>query len=153
MRAIPHRDIWPTLWGITHSYGQMDAAICWSSSYEVGEGEWETEWTKMNDDGSIITVFMATKEWRDQGVSPGIVQWNPHKYIGAGYYLGWNLYGVILPLPWLWGTIIPHPDTLLSEKAEVKAEEDKVREQRNAGRNAGLVREPSSRSSRAKGFI
>lgn len=142
------------LWAVTDSYGQMAAQVGVMDWYHDDDtGETVDEWVQTHVEDVGLDVFMATKEWRDQGASPGIVQFNPHKWSQNGYFLCFLSKGKVLPLPWLWGTVIPHPDTLKEERKEVEAENNRLHA--NAAEElrlfrAGLI-EPrrSGRSSRA----
>lgn len=142
--AVPSPKTWLTLWRVCDSDNQIEAVIG-SFNYWYEEGEYRAEWKTCDVEEVELTVFMATNEWRNQGKIPGVAQWNPHRSWGELYYLCFQLKGVTLPLPWLWGSIIPHPETLLLEKWEAEEQSRQMRERSHedalwliaSGREAG----------------
>ena len=152
LASIPFGSL-TALWAVSNDYGQMDA--------QVGVMDWhhneETDvtvdiWVQTHVEDCGLTVYMCTPEWRAQGEGEGVVQFNPHKWGQNGYFLCFLSKGKVLPLPWLWGVVIPHPSTLLVEKAVVEAERKSQYAQQMEERrlfDAGLTKpRRSSRSSR-----
>lgn len=120
LASIP-LDSLAALWAVSDSYGQMDAQVGVMDWYHNEETDVTVDiWVQTHVEDCGLTVYMCTPEWRAQGEGDGVVQFNPHKWDKSSYYLCFVSKGKILPLPWLWGSVIPHPDTLQAERKAVE---------------------------------
>ena len=111
------------LWEVSDDYGQMEAQIGGTERYFDGTETIEG-WVQTHVEDVGLTVYMCTPFWRAQGEGEGVVQFNPWRWSQNGYFLCFMSKGKVLPLPWLWGVVIPHPSELLADQAEVKAEDN-----------------------------